>query len=184
MILEKEDFISEQDCNKLIELAQPQLFKTTTLGKPVDGYRVAEGAWLTSTDETVCKLRCLISDFVGIPEENMEGTHVVKYEIGGEYKVHHDFFHPNEGYYDNEVTQRGGQRTKTALVYLNDDFKGGSTEFPQREKMITPKKGKLVVWSNLNEDGTLDFTSLHAGLPVEEGTKYIAVIWIRQNKFR
>ena len=184
MIIEKEDFLSEQDCKALIELAQPQLFKTTTLGKPVDGYRTADGAWLTSTHDVVFKFRCAVSGLIGIPEENMEGTHVVKYEIGGEYKVHHDFFHPNEGYYDNEVTKRGGQRVKTALVYLNDGYKGGSTDFPQMERTITPKIGKLVVWDNTNEDGTLDFTSMHAGLPVEEGIKYIAVIWVRENKFR
>jgi prolyl 4-hydroxylase len=184
MILEKEEFFTEEDCKSLIELAQPQLFRTTTLGKPIDGYRVAEGAWLTPTHDVVCKLRCAISDLIGIPEENMEGTHIVKYEVGGEYKVHHDFFHPNEGYYDREVTHRGGQRIKTALVYLNEGFKGGGTEFPQQSTLIIPKTGKLVVWNNTNEDGTLDFTSIHAGLPVEEGTKYIAVIWVRENKFR
>lgn len=184
MILEKEGFFTEQECKELIELAQPQFHKTTTLGKPVDGYRVADGAWLTPTHDIVCKFRCAVSDLTGIPEENMEGTHIVKYEVGGEYKVHHDFFHPNEGYYDREVTQRGGQRIKTALLYLNDGFLGGSTHFPKKERMVTPQTGKLVVWTNMNEDGTPDYTSLHAGLPVEEGTKYIAVIWIRENKFR
>jgi len=184
MILEKEDFLTPEQCKKLIEIAEPQFHKATTLGKAIDGYRVAEGAWLSSNDEDVCKFRCMVTEMSGFPEENMEGTHVIKYEIGGEYKVHHDFFHPNESYFDREVTERGGQRVKTALVYLNEEYKGGGTEFPQREILITPKTGKLIIWNNLNEDRSLDFTSLHAGLPVEEGTKYVAVIWIRENKFR
>ena len=96
---------------------------------------------------------------------------------------HHDFFHPGEGYFEKEVTNRGGQRTKSALVYLNEDFTGGETEFPQINIKVLPKRGKLLAWDNLNSDGSLDYTSLHAGLPVESGIKYIAVIWIRENKF-
>jgi hypothetical protein len=48
---------------------------------------------------------------------------------------------------------------------------------------VNPVKSKVVIWDNLNEDGTLDYESIHAGLPVISGTKYIATIWIRENKF-
>jgi prolyl 4-hydroxylase len=183
MVSELNEFLSADHCNSLIELSQPQLTKTSTLGKEIDGYRVAQGAWLSSQDESVSLLRKMVSEYTLFPEENMEGTHIVKYEIGGEYKVHHDFFHPGENYYEKEVTNRGGQRAKTALVYLNEDFTGGETEFPQLEIKVIPQKGKLVVWDNIKSDGSLDYTSIHAGLPVTSGIKYIAVIWIRENKF-
>jgi prolyl 4-hydroxylase len=183
MVYELKDFLSLDHCNSLIELSQPQFTKTSTLGKEIDGYRVAQGAWLTSNHEPVTLLRKMVSEYTLLPEENMEGTHIVKYEIGGEYKVHHDFFHPGESYYEKEVTKRGGQRTKSALVYLNNEFTGGETEFPQLNIKVTPQAGKLVVWDNIKSDGTLDYTSIHAGLPVISGIKYIAVIWIRENKF-
>ena len=112
----------------------------------------------------------------------MESIHVVKYSVGEEYKDHHDFFHPGEEYYEDEVN-RGGQRLKTALVYLNDDFEGGETNFPNLNIKVDPKKGKLVLWDNIKDDGSLDYDSLHAGLPVKSGYKYIAVIWIRENEF-
>jgi len=79
--------------------------------------------------------------------------------------------------------KRGGQRAKSALVYLNDDFTGGETEFPKINIRVSPQKGKLVLWDNTFEDGNPDHDSLHAGLPVISGTKYIAVIWIRFGKF-
>ena len=183
MVSELNEFLSLDHCNSLIELSQPQFTKTTTLGKEIDGYRVAQGAWLPSKNGHVDLLRKMVSEYTLFPEENMEGTHIVKYEIGGEYKVHHDFFHPGESYYDKEVTSRGGQRSKTALVYLNEDFTGGETEFPQLGIKVIPQRGKLVVWDNINPDGSLDYTSIHAGLPVLSGIKYIAVIWIRENKF-
>lgn len=183
MVLELNNFISQEHCNSLIELAQAQFLTTTTLGKEIDGYRVAQGAWLSSAHDDVKLLRKMVSEYTLLPQENMEGTHIVKYEVGGEYKVHHDFFHPGESYYEKEVTKRGGQRIKTALVYLNDEFTGGETEFTRIDIKILPKRGKLVVWDNLNSDRSLDYTSIHAGLPVISGIKYIAVIWIRENKF-
>jgi prolyl 4-hydroxylase len=182
MVIEQENFLSIDECNALIEHASPQFYKTTTLGKVIDGYRTAEGAWLSKDVPDVLKFRNMVSEYVSMPVENMEGTHIVKYEVGGEYKTHHDFFHPGENYFDGEI-KRGGQRLKSALVYLNDDFTGGETDFPKISTTIKPQLGKLVVWTNLNPDGSLDYNSLHAGLPVLTGTKYIAVIWIRENKF-
>lgn len=182
MVRETHGFLTESECQELIENANVGFYRTTTLGKSIDGYRVADGAWLSNDLDIVKTLKNKISSECGVPVENMEGTHIVKYEIGGEYKVHHDFFHPNESYFDSQV-KRGGQRTKTALVYLNDDFSGGETEFPKMNIKVNPKKGKLVLWDNMREDGSLDYDSLHAGLPVETGTKYIAVVWMRESKF-
>ena len=50
--------------------------------------------------------------------------------------------------------------------------------------IIKPETGKLVIWDNTLEDGSGDPNSLHAGLPVIAGTKYIAVIWIRGEKYK
>ena len=69
------------------------------------------------------------------------------------------------------------------LFYLNDGYHGGQTDFPTKKIMVTPKKGRALVWKNLKDDGSPDYESLHAGLPVLAGTKWIAVVWIRENKF-
>ena len=74
----------------------------------------------------------------------------------------------------------GASRQKTALIYLNVGFKGGETTFPKLNKIIKPEIGKLIVWDNIDDKGNEDSNSLHAGLPVEFGTKYIAVIWIKK----
>ena len=117
----------------------------------------------------------------GLPVENQEEIHIVKYEIGGEYKPHHDFFHVTEDYAAEHIAN-GGNRIKSALIYLNDDFEGGETEFPELNIIVKPELGKLVIWDNM-VDGKLDYTSIHAGLPVKSGIKYIAVVFIRENNF-
>jgi prolyl 4-hydroxylase len=183
IIQEIENFISDEDSDKLIQISEEKLYKMGVLGnRPNNNYRVADGAWLNDSDEVVKNLRKKIADIVKLPTNHMEGTHIVRYKEGGEYKVHHDFFHLNTDYHDSQVA-RGGQRILTALIYLNDNFKGGETEFPKLETVVQPKKNKLVIWKNLKDNGELDYDSLHAGLPVIEGTKYICVIWIREKPF-
>jgi prolyl 4-hydroxylase len=182
MIVEKENFITPEECDEIIKLASDGFEKSKTLGTDIDGYRVAFSTWIKNDEPVSIKLKQITSEETGIPVNNMEDIHVVKYEVGGEYKDHQDFFHPGESYYD-ECMSRGGQRIKSALFYLNDGFGGGETNFPMKGIKVNPVKSKVVIWDNLNEDGTLDYESIHAGLPVISGTKYIATIWIRENKF-
>ena len=176
------NFVLDVEINELLRLANSKLRKSEVLGEnsPND-YRVAEDCWLYEFESPVVRIvREKIANIVSIPVSHMEQINLVRYNVGGEYKTHHDFFHPNTDYYEKCIKQ-GGQRTKTALIYLNDDFKGGETNFPTINKRVTPEKGKLIIWNNTDESGNLIYESLHAGLPVIEGIKYIGVIWIRQN---
>jgi prolyl 4-hydroxylase len=182
MVEEKENFITSEECDEIIKLASDGFEKSKTLGTDIEGYRVAFSTWIKNDEPISIKLKQITSEETGIPIENMETIHVVKYEVGGEYKDHQDFFHPGEPYYD-DCMSRGGQRIKTALVYLNDDFTGGDTTFPKIGMRITPKKGKLVVWDNVTANGRISYDSTHIGEVITEGVKYIAVIWIREKYF-
>jgi len=73
-----------------------------------------------------------------------------------------------------------GNRWKTAIMYLNDDYEGGETQFPSLDVTISGKQGDVLTWTNLNKNGSPNTDTLHAGLPVTKGTKYIVVTWIRQ----
>lgn len=183
MIKEFEGFLTPEEADEVIREGDPKLAKAGVLGKnsPQD-YRTADAAWLSNDLSITKKIREKLVEITGESAEQMEYPNFVRYEVGGQYKTHHDFFHPNTDYYEGCV-QRGGQRKKTALIYLNEDFKGGETDFPKVKVRVTPKKGKLVVWDNLKENGDLLYESLHAGLPVLEGVKYIAVVWIRERSF-
>ena len=56
------------------------------------------------------------------------------------------------------------RRQLAFLFYLNDDFKGGNTEFD--ETLINPRKGDILVFPPM-------WMFPHAGLPVISGAKYI-----------
>ena len=42
--------------------------------------------------------------------------------------------------------------------------------------------GKGVLWRN-TQDGKLLENSIHAGVPVTKGTKWIYITWIREGKY-
>ena len=44
----------------------------------------------------------------------------------------------------------GGQRMKTALVYLNDVESGGGTKFTKLNMEVNAEKGKLLVFENVH----------------------------------
>jgi prolyl 4-hydroxylase len=178
-----DNVLTQIECNELIELGlKNSLVKANTLGENMESYRIADNTWIWESNELTKKIEKIVQKESGLPIQNQEKIHIVKYNIGGEYKPHHDFFHPNTDYYESSIGT-SGQRVFSFLFYLNDDFTGGETDFPNKKIKITPKLSRLLIWRNLNEDGSLDYESLHSGLPVQTGTKYIAIVWVRENSF-
>jgi len=177
-----DNVLTPSECDELIKLGNPGLKEATTLGETINGYRTADGSWLYTPTPLTEKVKQIVSTMTGTPKENQEFIHIVKYEIGGEYKEHHDFFPPGQSY-TPESLGVSGQRTTSCLFYLNDDYEGGETFFPIKKIKVTPRKGRLLIWSNVDINGVEDSESLHAGLPVIDGTKYISIIWIREKQF-
>lgn len=168
MIKEIPNYLTEHECSMLIGLGESGKLDPGRVVNDKLGYRKARVSWLKIPSELVDRIKNDVAEITGYPVENQEDFHFIKYNIDGEYKVHTD----------------GKYRPKTALIYLNDGFTGGETEFPKLNTIIKPETGKLIIWDNALEDGSEDPNSLHAGLPVITGTKYIGVIWIRREKFK
>ena len=69
------------------------------------------------------------------------------------------------------------------MIYLNRPEEGGATRFKAIGKTIRPEAGKLVLWNNLLHDGSPNEATLHQGMKVRRGTKYILTQWYRQRPF-
>ena len=59
------------------------------------------------------------------------------------------------------------------MIYLNEDFEGGETEFLYQKRRIDPTIGTLVIWP-------AGFTHTHKGNLVLKGTKYVVTGWYYQ----
>lgn len=174
----------DENCDYIINNFGYGFKSSKVLGKNVVGYRVAEDIWIQQVnDPIIFAWESIVEHFTNVPRYNFELPNLVKYEEGCEYKEHHDYFYKNTNYY-NQSMKNGGQRTHTAILYLNDDFTGGETFFKMRDLTVIPKKGSICVWRNTDKTGFPLQSTLHAGLPVKTGIKYILVSWVRELPIR
>lgn len=127
-------------------------------------------------------IRAKSSKLIEMPEENFESFQVVAYAIGQEFQNHYDTF-AEDLPIGKEHLARGAQRKYTMLVYLNDAFEGGATHFPNLDRIVHPKQGRVLIFDNLDEQGKVVEASLHAGLPVFKGKKYAMNIWVRTGAY-
>ena len=80
--------------------------------------------------------------------------------------------------------RRVGQRLASMVTYLNLPDAGGATDFPRRGLVVVPELGTGVLFNNTLADGAPDLDSLHAGLPVLRGEKWVATLWFRERVAR
>ena len=120
-----------------------------------------------------------IAALVGLPVEHGEQLQILHYQPGEQYEPHVDWFYPEQHGYA-AVTAHGGQRIASVVIYLNTPEAGGGTHFPHAGLTVTATRGWAVYFAY--EGG--DQTSLHAGLPVDAGEKWIATRWLRERPYR
>jgi prolyl 4-hydroxylase len=145
----------------------------------VANFRTSETCDLDWRDPVVGEVDRKISDLLGLPLDASEPIQGQRYSPGQEFKPHTDTFEP--GGYDFYVhTADMGQRTWTAMIYLNAPEDGGATRFKTIGKTVQPETGKLLAWNNLLPDGRPNPATLHQGMKVRRGTKYILTKWFRE----
>lgn len=197
------NFLSKEECEYLINLAKPQMQKSTVVdsatGKSKDSrVRTSSGTFLArGRDKTIRDIEKRIADFTFIPVEHGEGLQVLHYEVGQKYEPHYDYF------LDDFNTKNGGQRIATVLMYLSDVEEGGETVFPAAKGNISavpwwdelsecgkgglsvkPKMGDALLFWSMKPDATLDPSSLHGGCAVIRGNKWSSTKWMRVSEYK
>jgi len=131
---------------------------------------------------TIEKIEKITSLITRLPIENQEHLNIINYRKDGHYVPHYDFFLEGAENYEADM-ERGGQRAYSVLFYLNSSYDGGETGFPKLDNFkIEPRIGRVLFWSNFSENKPIE-ESLHSSLPVEKGTKWIGVKWVRYSKY-
>ncbi|RMF67913.1 MAG: 2OG-Fe(II) oxygenase [Alphaproteobacteria bacterium] len=176
-------------CDYVAAIALPLLRPSTVLD-PVSGQmrlhpvRRSHHATLFPWDQDLVTwlLERRLTALVGQPPAHGEMLCVLQYPPGGEYRPHLDALTAEEGKSGEEL-KRSGQRTHTVLVRLAERFAGGETHFPVAELSFALAAGDALVFPNVDEKGKPDPRSLHAGLPVRDGVKWMATKWIRAQPY-
>jgi prolyl 4-hydroxylase len=176
-------FLGKRDCEMLISKIDADAVPSTLYkGTEQAGFRTSYSCHLNRWDPDITRVEARMSDTLGIDNNWAETMQGQRYQVGQEFKAHHDFFHPGQSYWDHEGP-RGGQRSWTAMIFLNEPEEGGATEFPHIGIGVRPQAGTMLIWNNMKPDGTLNYKSLHTGTPVVKGVKHVITKWYRQNNW-
>lgn len=90
----------------------------------------------------------------------LEAIQLLRYGVGQLYDWHSDQV--------LESGTFGHGRTMSVVLYLNDDFEGGFTEFVDKPRKAKP--GEALFFPSC-------WTYAHTATPVKEGTKYAIATW-------
>jgi prolyl 4-hydroxylase len=174
-------FLDGETCAALIELIDERRRPSEIADDSgIANYRTSETCDLDPKLPAVAEVDRRIVELLGLPPASGELIQGQRYAPGQEFKAHTDTFEP--GGYDFYLhTADKGQRTWTAMVYLNQPEAGGATRFKAIGKTVQPEPGKLLAWNNLLPDGRPNMATMHQGMKVRRGTKYILTKWFRQH---
>lgn len=127
-------------------------------------------------NEALSAVEARLARLLATSPKRLEEWQATRYGVNDRFDFHVDC--------GNWERSAAGERKRSLLLYLNTPVKGGGTRFRALDKTIEARVGRLVVWNNLLPTGKCNFAMIHAGLPVEEGTKTILVSWERERQLR
>ena len=179
-LFQMRDFANPQLCQQLMALIERDRRPSTLADAGDDRYfRTSETCDLPEADEAVREMEQLLTKLNGIDPSYGEPLQGQRYEVGQEFKPHCDYF--NRGGRDwDRYCAVAGQRTWTFMVYLNDVEAGGATRFKAVNKTFRPEVGKLLCWNNRRLDGSENPNTIHHGMKVRKGVKYVITKWYRE----
>ena len=151
-----------------------------TMQDVVNSFRTSESAychWFSpKLQELLATLDQRISTAFRFEPECLEPWQATRYNPGGSFEFHRD-----SGYWSDHPA---GERITTFLLHLVAADVGGATSFRALDLIVPAAPGQLVFWLNLNDNnGRADYRMIHAGAPVERGTKLTLASWQRQRPF-
>lgn len=178
----RQNFLTAQECGGLIAMIDADRVPSTLLrvGDEDDpDFRTSESCNLDRWHPFVQAIDARICTLLGIKTRHGETLQGQRYAVGQRFKPHCDYFHVEQRYWPEE-RKRGGQRSWTAMIYLDEPDGGGETEFGKAGLRVTPRTGMLLAWNNMTARGAPNHDTMHESLPVTAGIKNIVTKWYRE----
>lgn len=173
-------FVNPELRQTLIDLIDKDRRPSTIADANGDDYfRTSETCDLDAGEASVQQLEEAFFALNGIDPRLGEPCQGQRYDVGQEFKAHTDYFTPGGPDYE-QFCSVSGQRTWTFMIYLNDVEAGGATRFKAIGKTFQPEAGKLLCWNNARPDGSVNPNTLHHGMKVRQGLKYVITKWYRE----
>ena len=180
-----ERFATPAECDWLVECGRHQLRRALVYRKDAEGHQASDSRTNSEADFTysnasvlLALLRDRIAAAAGISTDQFEVAKLLHYEPGQQFKPHGDFQDASTPALAREIERRG-QRIATFLIYLNEDYEGGETDFPRISFRYRGSRGDALLFFNVDAAGRPDLNTIHAGRPTTRGEKWLFSQWIR-----
>lgn len=175
--------LSNTECDELVTLSRVRMSASQVVdaqtggeiaheGRTSSGFGLARGA-----TPLIDRIERRIAALLKWPLEFGEGLQILRYRVGQEYRPHHDYMDPALPGAPSFLA-RGGQRVATLVMYLNTPIAGGATNFPDVGLEVAAHKGNAVFFSYDRPHPST--RTLHGGMPVTDGEKWVATKWLRE----
>ena len=179
-LLQLRAFVTPDLAARLIELIEQDRRPSTLADAGDDRYfRTSETCDLDAAEPAVRSLEEQLFALNGIDPAHGEPLQGQRYDVGQEFKPHCDYFDPGGADW-NRYCSVAGQRTWTFMIYLNEVEAGGATRFKALGKTFQPEVGKLLCWNNHRPDQRENPNTIHHGMKVRRGRKYVITKWYRE----
>ena len=175
--------LADSECDALVAMAQARIEASHVIDLQTGHTRQDDGrsssgmAFSRGENSLLQKLESRIAALLRWPLDHGEAIQVLRYQVGQEYRPHHDYVDPSKAG-AAPFLARGGQRVGSLVMYLNTPARGGGTNFPDAKLEIAAHKGNAVFFSYGRPDPTTG--TLHGGMPVLAGEKWVATKWLRE----
>jgi prolyl 4-hydroxylase len=181
------NFLTPEECRDVTRAIRTGILERSSVTDGNETARTSRTCHLRQKDDTrsgiigrvEAKLQSLMGERCN-PITHSETLQGQCYGVGEYFQAHTDWFEPNSEEYETHG-RRGGQRTWTVMIYLNDVEEGGATKFVHLDRDFRPRQGWALAWNNLDADNkTPNPWTLHEAMPVVQGTKYVLTKWYRE----
>ena len=179
------NLLGQDECDKLVALARPRITASSVIDMQSGGNRQDEGrtssgmAFRRGETKLIERIERRIAALLQWPYENGESLQILRYAVGQQYKPHYDYVDPTQPG-ALPFLARGGQRVASLVMYLNTPPRGGATSFPDAGLEVAAVKGNAVFFSYDRADPATG--TLHGGMPVIAGEKWVATKWLRVSR--
>lgn len=174
-------FLAPDECARLVAMIDARRRPSTLMSDSGgEGFRTSDSCDMDRWSPEVQPVDESIAALLGLDPAKGETMQGQRYAPGQQFRAHHDWFSESQSYWPR-MKATGGQRTWTAMIYLNDVEEGGATWFPRAGIRALPRAGLLLAWNNMAPDGSPNEATQHEGMAVVRGTKYIVTKWFRES---
>ena len=179
-----EHFATAEECQWLIGraasgLQRAKVYRSSSTAQVAETRTNREMSFtIFNADVAISLIRERIAAACGAPVTHFEIPKLLHYSPGEQFALHADFIEARTPDLAHELAARG-QRAATFLIYLNEGYEGGATQFPRLDWQYRGGRGDALLFSNVDAGGAPDYDTVHAGMPPTSGEKWVLSQWIR-----